>query len=347
MKGPHFSPDRIAAALEQSGGNQSAAARAVGCSERTIRNYIDRYDRVRAASESMAGARAAAGRSALTPNDGSHVPHYSPDRVATALEQSGGNQAAAARIIGCSQRTIRNYIDRYEQVRAACRRVAEARVAAGESGLAPIDGLHGPRFSIQQVAAALDLAHGDKTEAARVIGCSPATINRYVACYEPVREAYRRAFDACAASGQRRPGSAPGGPPRWRYTAQEMAEAVTRARGLASVAARSLGCTNTVVLSYIERCPEVRRAYDEARATMIDIVENKLSEAVDRGDLRAVNFILSMLGADRGYTKKRIPARQRVDEERLAEFEATLKQVLAERGEQYPGDEGDLSDLPT
>jgi len=340
-----YRPEEVAAALEQSGGNKCAAARILGCSRDAIQDYFTRHEQVRAAWKRAIERRVAAGESGATPIHGSHGPHFDVERIAAALEEARGNMAAAARAAGCSQNTIRMYIARHEQVRAARERVVEARVAAGESGLAPKDGLHGPRFSIEQVAAAVEQARGDKARAARAVGCSRRTINSYIARYAPVREAYRRAYDACVAAGERRPATAPDGLPGWRYPVEEMAEAVRQARGLTSVAARSLGCSNQVVLYYIKHRPEVREAYEEARAGMIDIVENKVSEAVDRGDLRAVNFVLSVLGADRGYTKKRTPAARRVDAEAMAEFEAALKAVMIERGEWDPSaDEVDLDD---
>jgi Winged helix-turn helix len=48
MKTERFSPEQVIAALQRSHGTITEAARTLGCSAQTVRNYVDRYEDVRA-----------------------------------------------------------------------------------------------------------------------------------------------------------------------------------------------------------------------------------------------------------------------------------------------------------
>lgn len=86
-----------------------------------------------------------------------------------------------------------------------------------------------------------------------------------------------------------------------RYTAEQVIEAIKKARGIKAVVARSLGCDRSTVNNYIERYPTVKRAYEEQREVIIDIAEGQLIKKVDSGEWDAVKYVLSTLGKDRGY----------------------------------------------
>jgi hypothetical protein len=88
-----------------------------------------------------------------------------------------------------------------------------------------------------------------------------------------------------------------------RYTAQQVAYALTRSHGLTTYAAKILGCTTQTILNYSARYASVREARDMARAGLIDLAELRLMEAVNAGSLPAVFFVLKTLGRGRGYTE--------------------------------------------
>ena len=256
-------------------------------------------------------------------------PLYSPEQVAAAIEQAQGNISAAARLVGCARSTIRKYIARYEPVRQAYGRAVELRR---------------PRCSPEQVAAALERARGNQTAAARAVGCAPRTIRKYIARHEPVREAYERGLEAyrqeyAAHLAAGRHDMAPPGPngQPW-FDPLVVADALRQARGIISVAARAIPCSHETVRSYLKRYPVVREAFEDARASLVDLVQVRLAEAVEAGNLRAITTVLTQLGADRGYTRKQAPgAGLGPDPEDLAEFEAALKREAARlRREQTP-----------
>ena len=74
-----------------------------------------------------------------------------------------------------------------------------------------------------------------------------------------------------------------------RYTSQQVADALTQAKGFVSVAARNLGCTDQTVRNYIERYAACKQAVTDAREAMIDYAEgnpNRNTNKKGRGWIR-------------------------------------------------------------
>ena len=61
-----------------------------------------------------------------------------------------------------------------------------------------------------------------------------------------------------------------------KYTAQQMIDALTAAKGMKTVAARRLGCAYNTVVSYINEYATVQDALDEAKQSMGDSIESTL-----------------------------------------------------------------------
>ena len=89
-----------------------------------------------------------------------------------------------------------------------------------------------------------------------------------------------------------------------RYTAQQMIDALKATRGLVYLAAKALGCDPDTVQSYCKRFPTVERAKHDARGTLLDVAEERLWQAVQRGDAWAITFALKTLGKGRGYVER-------------------------------------------
>lgn len=89
-----------------------------------------------------------------------------------------------------------------------------------------------------------------------------------------------------------------------RYTPDQVAEAVTKSRGILTGAAQALGCSRQTVDNYVKRHKKVRDAYDNARETTIDFVETKLLKNIDSGDTTAMIFFLKTIGRSRGYVER-------------------------------------------
>jgi len=97
--------------------------------------------------------------------------------------------------------------------------------------------------------------------------------------------------------------NAPPGKPE-RYSTEEMCEALMKAKGLVTVAARQLGCHPKTVRRYIDNHPTVAEAKTEAREGILDMAEARLFQAIDKGEPWAISSILRTLGKDRGYVER-------------------------------------------
>ena len=85
---------------------------------------------------------------------------------------------------------------------------------------------------------------------------------------------------------------------------KKVIEAITKARGLISVAADILGCAPRTVHKYIKEYPNISEAKYAATELNLDKAENKLMDAIDAGQPWAICFFLKCQGKDRGYIEK-------------------------------------------
>ena len=81
-------------------------------------------------------------------------------------------------------------------------------------------------------------------------------------------------------------------------------EAIQRANGLISVAARSLGVTRRAVYKARDRHEKIRQAIEDARETTLDFAEGKLIEQIKSGNTTALIFFLKTQGKQRGYIER-------------------------------------------
>ena len=93
------------------------------------------------------------------------------------------------------------------------------------------------------------------------------------------------------------------GRPR-RFSADLIADALRRNRGMVSSAARSLGCDRKTIDRACDRHPELREILDEEREVQLDRAELQLFQAIDGGHGWAVCFFLKTRGRHRGYSER-------------------------------------------
>ncbi len=91
---------------------------------------------------------------------------------------------------------------------------------------------------------------------------------------------------------------------RERFTAQQVVDALTQAKGMVTVAARLLGCKADTIHAYVLRYPQVAEAKHQQREAMLDVAELALLKAIQAGEGWAVCFTLKTIGKARGYVER-------------------------------------------
>ena len=89
-----------------------------------------------------------------------------------------------------------------------------------------------------------------------------------------------------------------------RFTQEQVIKALVETRGVKTPAAEALHCDPSTVRRYIERYPAVKDAYECAIQSAIDLAQSKLIVLIEREDWRAIRFMLTTLGKDRGFTER-------------------------------------------
>ncbi len=291
--------DQYAAALRRAGGDRAAAAKILGCPASRLHTVVRFHPDLRALC--------------VPPELPNPPQRYRPRQVANAVRKAGGNLAQAARLLGCCRLTVRVYVERYPEVRAA------------------LDACPPRLKSAEQVVDALREAGGNRGKAAKLLGLSRSGLLKYIHRYPAARE-------VCAALDRaRRQEPLPPEPRAYaqRFSPAEVAEALREASGIKLQAAKRLGCDRGTVAAYIKRYPEVHEAWIDGREGMVDLAQSKLQEAVERGEWAAVHYTLATLGKERGFTTQFRPAPAGPDDkcERCrAKFMADLERVYGEKG---------------
>lgn len=117
-----------------------------------------------------------------------------------------------------------------------------------------------------------------------------------------------------------------------QFTIDEMVAAVQRSKGLATVAARQLGCGLDTVLNYRKRYQQVADAFQLEREKLGDLAESRLFQGINNGEAWAIIFYLKTQMKHRGYVE-RYDIRVQIQEaaaQVAQEFSMTPEEVLAE-----------------
>ena len=94
-------------------------------------------------------------------------------------------------------------------------------------------------------------------------------------------------------------------PYRYRkYTPEQIIGALEQSKGMISPAARALGCDRNTIKRYLKEYTAVAQAIADEREATTDLAENKLYEAIQRGEAWAICFYLKCQGKQRGYIEK-------------------------------------------
>ena len=151
----------------------------------------------------------------------------------------------------------------------------------------------GQRYTAKQIRDAIVETKGVLARAARKLGCSDATVRNYVRRYE-LEDELTKARGGKTYSQGRKP----------RYTVEEVREAILKARGVLSEAARALECTRQSLQGYVKKFPELADILTDAREHSLDVAEHALMSQIDRGNIAAIIFYLKCQGKARGYVER-------------------------------------------
>jgi hypothetical protein len=88
---------------------------------------------------------------------------------------------------------------------------------------------------------------------------------------------------------------------KFRYTVEQVLEALNACNGLVYLAAEKLGCCSQTICNYQNRHARIRQVVLEKRGRRVDVAEAALDKAILNGEGWAIRFLLSTQGRDRGY----------------------------------------------
>ena len=76
-----------------------------------------------------------------------------------------------------------------------------------------------------------------------------------------------------------------------QFTEEQVAQAVTEAKGMVTAAACRLGCNPSTIYDYFKRYPDLKVALNGARESAIDFVESSLMKAIEEGSYRFTGML--------------------------------------------------------
>ena len=93
--------------------------------------------------------------------------------------------------------------------------------------------------------------------------------------------------------------------PRVKRTKARIIEAIRKSDGLLTHAAKLAGVGTTTIYEYVNCCPDVRQAVEEASERVTDMAESALFKNIKDRDDTAILFYLRTKGRNRGYIEKK------------------------------------------
>jgi len=84
----------------------------------------------------------------------------------------------------------------------------------------------------------------------------------------------------------------------------KLKKAIDGSYGNVTAIALRLNCARKTVYEKLEKYPELKLVLKDERDKIVDLAENKLLAAVNRGSEYSINLVLRTLGKERGYTEK-------------------------------------------
>jgi len=89
-----------------------------------------------------------------------------------------------------------------------------------------------------------------------------------------------------------------------KVTTAEAAQAIKKAKGFITIAAKNLGISRSQLHNLINAHPTVKAALTDAREEMKDFAEGKLFANIQEGKEASIFFYLKCQAKDRGYVER-------------------------------------------
>ena len=89
-----------------------------------------------------------------------------------------------------------------------------------------------------------------------------------------------------------------------RITEEELIEHIRGSGGIIKTIANRMGCAWNTAQSHIEKSEKAKEAYSNELETVLDNVESKALELIDKGSEGMIKYYLSTKGKRRGFTER-------------------------------------------
>lgn len=88
------------------------------------------------------------------------------------------------------------------------------------------------------------------------------------------------------------------------YTEKKVLAAIKGSGGIITTISNRLGCEWHTAKKLVNRWESTKQAYKDERETILDMSESTLLKSIKDGDTQSAKWMLSTLGADRGFGKE-------------------------------------------
>jgi len=142
------------------------------------------------------------------------------------------------------------------------------------------------RYSVRDIRLAIDKVGASIADIAAELTCARSTVRRYLKNHPELAEYH-------AGKGGQMTSRKP--------SYERIKNAIEGSQGIYTRIAAKAGVSRQTVVNYMKENAELRELALEERNSLVDAAESKAFELIEDGDGPTVRFVLSTLGADRGY----------------------------------------------
>lgn len=151
------------------------------------------------------------------------------------------------------------------------------------------------KYTVTEMKLAIERSGASPAAIARELNCTRGTVYSYLKRFPELKAAYE------AAKG----GQVEDKP---QFPKEVFEKAIKESYGVKASVAAAVGCSRQTVDNALERWPELKEQFDNARAMLVQKATSALVSEIDRpgsdGHTRAYMFVLKTLGKDEGFVER-------------------------------------------